>query len=261
MEHDSRPASRKPDAPVLFVLMGASNLHRGHVSLVEGLTRSLSPRKVKFLTALGPGRAYCAEGGMLSIRYPAIGTCGIVEAAKRQRPAGGRVVALVTDIGSDIMYNVPVATICSTLERIFQELMALDADVFVTEIPVDMKRDVSPLQFTLIKRLFYPFSPLRFETVGEAVESINAFVRRSAKGRVHLLPNMQPHCGWDKIHYATFQCHRVWNQVAAELLAALDATPARAIGPGSIARSMISGMSRLLFCDFVPIRKKAPGLF
>ncbi len=262
MKETPEPATRSDsaDAPVLFVLLGASNLHRGYGALTDCLRRSLFPRRVEFLTAMGPGRAYCAQGGFLFVRYPAIGSIGILQAAKQRKQAGVRVVALITDIGSDIMYNVPVAEIRATLERIFQELSALEAEVFVTEIPVNLN-EIPPWQFTLLKRLYFPRSPKRFDEVSEAVASVNAFLRQSAQGRVHLLPNMRSFCGFDKIHYKSLQIHRVWEQVAAAMLAVLGVPHPKPIRLTATARSLAASLDRLLFCDFTPLRKKSGDLY
>jgi len=180
--------------------MGASNLARGFQALTDCRVRSLEPHPVEILHALGPGRGYCAEGGIFNIRYSSIGSSGILKSASAQRENFHRVVALITDIGNDIMYGVPVSEITACLRDLLEKLDALEADVFVHPIPLDFSKDVSKSQFRLLRAIFYPHSLIDYEKAKEAVFTINDFLRGRAKGRVHLLPSAKSLMGVDKIH-------------------------------------------------------------
>jgi len=257
----SKKSPMQTVSPYLFVFMGASNLARGYSALANCLVRCLAPHPVEILHAMGPGRGYCAEGGIFNITYSPIGSCGILKSASGRAQGARRVVALITDIGNDIMYDVPVSEITSCLNTLLQNLDAIGADVFVNPIPLDFAEDVSERQFRILKSIFYPHSAMNYIRATKAVTAVNGFLRDSAGGRIHLLPSAKDFCGVDKIHYSIFRSHKAWSQMAAEMLRVLPVEQAGKIGWLSTIMSLFANMGRLVFCDMIPVRKKSPGTF
>jgi len=170
-------------------------------------------------------------------------------------------VALITDIGNDIMYGVPVSEITACLRDLLEKLDALEADVFVHPIPLDFSKDVSKSQFRLLRSIFYPHSQIDYEKAEEAVFTVNDFLRDRAKGRVHLLPSAKDFMGVDKIHYSIFQSHKAWSLVAHEMLRVLNVPSPRKIGWGSSFNSLFANMGRLVFCDMMAVKQKSPQTF
>lgn len=241
--------------------MGASNLARGFQALTDCLVDSLAPNPVEILHALGPGRGYSAEGGIFNILYPSIGSSGILKSASAQREKFHRVIALITDIGNDIMYGVPASEITACLRVLLEKLDAIDADVFVHPIPLDFSKDVSKSQFRLLRSIFYPHSQVDYSKAKEAVSAVNDFLRDQSGGRVHLLPSAKNFMGVDKIHYSVFHSHKAWSLVAHEMLRVLDAPRFRKIGLGSTFNSLFANMGRLVFCDMIAVKQKSPQTF
>ena len=126
--------SRLTSLGTTFVLLGASNLARGHQALAQCLLQSIYPQPVEFLFALGPGRGYRASGGILYHHYPSVETTRVLSRARSIAKDGGRLVALVTDIGNDIMYGVPGNELIACLDSIFQTLREMHVSIFVTPI-------------------------------------------------------------------------------------------------------------------------------
>lgn len=248
-------------SPFLFVLMGASNLARGYSALANCLTRCLSPHPVEILHAMGPGRGYCAEGGLFNVVYPAIGAGGVLNAARERAPMARRVVALITDIGNDVMYGVPAAEIIFHLDSLMRNLNAIGADVFVSPIPLAVEEDVSEFQFRVLRAVFFPRSPVEYSGAADAVRRINGFLRESAGGRIHLLPSAKDFLGMDKIHYSMFQSHKAWSGAVAEILRALPVEKTGKVSLLSAWAALFANMGRLFYCDMFPVRKKIPGTF
>ena len=264
MQNDFAPEKNslvQAGSPYLFVFMGASNLARGYGALTHCLVRSLAPASVEFLHAMGPGRGYCAEGGIFNVTYPAIVSSGILESAREHAEKARLVLALITDIGNDIMYGVPVDEITACLDTLLQELNALDAEVFVHPIPLDFSEDVSKRQFHILKSIFYPHSAIDYEKAKAAVTTVNDFLRAKAGGRIHLLPSAKDFCGVDKIHYSIFRSHKVWSVVANAMLRILARPEPGEIGLGSSVNSLFANMGRLCFCDMTAIKQKSPQTF
>jgi hypothetical protein len=247
--------------PFLFILLGASNLARGFQALSDCLVSSLAPNRVEILNAMGPGRGYCAEGGIFNIRYPAIGASGILDSICAEGETPHKVIALITDIGNDIMYGVAASEITACLSVLLKQFSALDADVFLQPIPIDLSEDVSESQFRLLKSIFYPHSAIDYEQAREAVFAVNDFLRTNAGERVHLLPSGKEFMGIDKIHYSVFQSHKAWSGVAHEMLRVLNVPEVPKISWGSACNSILANMGRLVLCDMFSVRKKSPQTY
>jgi hypothetical protein len=264
LQNDFTPSKILPiqaSFPYLFVLMGASNLARGYGALAHCLVRCLAPDPVEILHAMGPGRGYCAEGGVFNVRYPAIGASEILESASERAEKACRVTALITDIGNDIMYGVPADEITACLATLLQKLNAFGAEVFVHPIPLDFSEDVSKRQFRILKSIFYPHSAINYETAKDAVTTVNGFLRAKAGGRIHLLPSTKEFCGVDKIHYSVFRSHKAWSVVVNEMLRVLPGCEVEKISWWSSVNSIFANMGRLCFCDMTAIKQKSPQTF
>ena len=246
---------------MLFVLLGASNLARGYSALVNCLIDCLHPHPVEVLHAMGPGRGYFAQGGVFNVSYSPIVASGILDAARKRQPNISKTLALITDIGNDIMYNVPADKIIACLRSIIQELDAMGADVFVNPIPMVLEKDVSERQFRMLRRVFYPHSPVAYFGAADAVREINKFLQEAAGGRIHLLPSVKDYCGVDKIHYSVFHSHKAWLEVMTAMCRVLPVEQRATVSRLSVWKALFANLGRLAFCDMVPIRKKISGTF
>lgn len=242
-------------------MLGASNLARGYSALADCFVASLAPNRVEILHAMGPGRGYCAEGGFLKIKYPPIGASGILDSISAGEETPRQVIALITDIGNDIMYGVSASEITACLSALLKQFSALDAEVFLQPIPIDLSEDVSENQFRVLRSIFFPNSAIDYEKAKEAVFAVNEFLRTHAGGRVHLLPGVKEFMGIDKIHYSVFQSHKAWSGVAHEMLHALNVPTMPKISWGSACNSIFANMGRLVFCDMFSVRKKSPQTY
>ena len=74
-----------PDPPILFLLMGASNLARVYSMLSHHFSECPEKNKIEFLDVLGPGRAFCARGGIFNITYSPIQECRTIESGKKNQ--------------------------------------------------------------------------------------------------------------------------------------------------------------------------------
>ena len=261
MQTETRSPDGSHASPALFILLGASNLARASYGLMNCLTRCLSPRPVEFLHALGPGRAYITEGGILSAVYPPILNCGILNVAKDKSKSKRMIVALVTDIGNDIMYGVSAEKIILGLKTLFNTMEEIGASVLTTTIPVDLEQDVGKFYFLILRRIFFRKSRVEYHEAASAVRTINQFIKESENEKITVLKEMGPFCGVDKIHYRLSTSHRAWSYVAEEMLRRLNTpTPVR-IGPADMAGSLACNLARILCTDMFGITKKPDEAF
>lgn len=210
---------------------------------------------------MGPGRGYFAQGGVFNVSYSPIVVSGILDAARKRQPNTSKTLALITDIGNDIMYNVPTAKIIACLHSIIQELDAMGADVFVNPIPMVLEKDVSERQFRILRAVFFPRSPVTYSGAADAVREINKFLQDAASGRIHLLPSAKDFCGVDKIHYSVLHSHKAWSEVVDAMCRVLPVEQTATVSQLSVWNALFANMGRLVFCDMVPLREKIPGTF
>ena len=251
------------DPAFLFVLLGASNLARGYSALTWHISQSISQGPAQFINALGPGRGYCARGGLLNFSYMPIGECRVMKNAEVYSQQGGRIAVLFTDIGNDIMYGVSDRSLIECLDTLIEKALRWNAEIFVTSIYVDVSRDLGKTSFKLLKALFYPKSPVTFDQADSAVKRVNHYLQDKSDQNegVHLVSGLESFCGLDKIHFSLLKSHLAWSRIAHEILLALDVVPAGNIGPGSMAISLCGNLSRLIASDMLGIKKRAKGFF
>ena len=245
----------------LFVLLGASNLARGYTALTRHLSENVSAGE--FLNALGPGRGYCARGGMFNFTYSPIGECRIMDSAKIYAERGFRITVLLTDIGNDIMYGVPESSLIKCLDTLIEKSLKMNAEVFMTSIHVDVSNNLSKTSFKLLKSIFYPNSAVTFDQADSAVKRLNKYIEEilAKNDRVHLLSGLRTFCGMDKIHYSLYKSHLVWSSIANAMLLNIGVISAGKVGSVSMGISLCKNLNRLITSDILRIKKKPKGFF
>lgn len=245
----------------LFVLLGASNLARGYSALTRHLSKNVSA--VEFLNAMGPGRGYCARGGLFNFTYSPIGECRIMESANVYAERGFRITMLLTDMGNDIMYGVSESSLIECLDTLIEKSLRLNAKVFVTSIHVDVSKDLSKQSFRLLKSIFYPNSTVTFNQADLAVKKLNQYLEEKSlqNDQVHLVSGLGAFCGMDKIHYSLFKSHLAWSRIANAMLLKPGNTSTGNVGLGSMAVSLCENLNRLFTSDMLRIKKKPKGFF
>jgi hypothetical protein len=250
-----------PSGKILFLLMGASNLARGYSMFTRHISSCFEKDKTEFLNALGPGRGFCSRGGMFNFTYPPIQDCRILEAAKK-KSSNTRVV-LITDIGNDLMYGVSADTLIESLDGLIDRALQWDAEIFLTSIHVDLKKDVSQTTFFILKSFFYPGSSITYEETDLFIIKVNGYLKeKSGKNeRVHLISGMESFAGADKIHYSLLKTHSAWKKIADEICQVLKIPVQKKMRLADGAASILENLYRLIFCDMFRFKKKGREYF
>lgn len=247
-----------PSAPILFILLGASNLSRGCFALSRLLKANLHPRKVEVLIASGPGRAYCASGGLLNVTYPPIHSSEIFEVARNKSECGYQVVALVTDIGNDIMYGVSAEQVIETIQQIFDKLQSMNAKIFYTTLPIAFEKGVHPAWFYILRSLLLPFSRVTYDQATAGIIGVNKFLRESAGKCGHLISDMDRYLGFDKIHYGWLRANNAWSQVARNMLGEMGVEGAKEISLPGMLQSNWQEFRQVVGADMMKFKKNNP---
>ncbi len=245
--------------PVLFILLGASNLARSFHGLKCCIERCILPRTATFLHAMGPGRGYVSRGGILNATYSPIIKSGIFEATRNIKKQ--KVVALITDIGKDIMYNISPDKIIDGLQHIFNVLDEIGANIVITSIPVDLERDISEFNFQILRSIYFPKSSVKYFQASNSIKSINQFILNTSNQKITVMNDMKRFIGIDKIHYSILKSPLAWSHIAEKLTAPLSTNVFPKLTTSDMALSMTNNIVQILLTDIFKIEKKTNQTF
>ena len=257
------PASTRNQAenPILFIFLGASNLARSFDGLKSCIKRCILPRTASFIHAMGPGRGYVSRGGILNATYSPILDSGIFEAIQRKRIKNQQIVTLITDIGNDVMYDASPEKIIGGLEYLYNLLDEFEANIFITSISVDLENDVSELYFRILRKLYFPKSPVTYSQASNNIKAINQFILQSSNQRISVINDMKSFYGIDKIHYSILKSRMAWSHITRKLTASFDINLSPELKTSEVVKSMMNNISRILLADMLGIGKKTNETF
>lgn len=250
-----------PESPVLLVLLGASNLSCGCFAFARHMKACLHPRKVEVLIASGPGRAYCISGGLLNVTYPPIQSSEIFEVAHIKSQSGYQVVALVTDIGNDIMYGVSAERIIETVQQVFVRLQSMNAEIFYTTLPIAFEKGDHPIRFCILRSLLFPRSTVTYTEAVAGIIEINQYLKKSVAEHRRLIPDMNRYLGYDEIHYGWLRAHKAWSHVARMMLEMMGVECTKGIPLSGMLQSYWEEFRQVVGSDMMGFKNKNPDYF
>ena len=242
--------------PVLFILFGASNLARSFYGLKLSIKRCIHPRSANFIHAMGPGRGYLSQGGILNTTYPPIIDCGILESIQKIRKPNQQIIALITDIGNDIMYGIHSEKIIEGLQSILDTLGEVTKNIFITPIPINLKNDIGEFYFRVLRCIFFPKSSIKYSQTLESIKIINQFILHSSNKKITIINGMEQFSGLDKIHYSFFKSHLAWAHIANKLIEPIGINVSPILQFPEALLSLTNNFARILLIDILGIIKK-----
>jgi hypothetical protein len=206
--------------PVLrAILLGASNLRAGLPLVIDGLRRQAGGA-VDVLAACGHGRSYGAWSRFLFVRrLPGIAGCGLWPALGERPPL--RTLALVTDVGNDLVYGVPVQRIASWIETCLDRLAFHRCEIVMTLLPLQRLERLSPRQVRLATALLFPGRKPSWPGLLEQARGLDERLRRL--GQTHGARLVEPAADWygiDPIHLRRSLRQEAWQQIVSHWSAA-----------------------------------------
>ena len=193
------------------VLLGASNLTRGLPTVLQ-TARTMWRQPLEILAAAGHGRSYGQHSSCLMRSLDGITGCGLWDALSRREPAPA--AALLTDVGNDIIYGVPVPRIVEWVEVCLDRLEAAQCRVILTLLPTCNIGVVGTRRFHWLMKALYPGYYLNPRVLTERVLELDQALRRM--GHARSIPTIEPRREWygfDPIHIQGAQAPRVWREI------------------------------------------------
>ena len=134
-------------------MLGASNLSRAF-PIALSMAQHVFDGHLDFFIAKGHGRSYGKDSTCLGKKISGIFSCGIWRALEQKKSVP--ITAFMTDIGNDLAYEVPVETLLGWIETCLDRLIALGARVVLSDLPIDVLRQVGAARYRLFRAILFP---------------------------------------------------------------------------------------------------------
>lgn len=193
------------------VVLGASNVSRGQARL-NAVIRGRSAAPVGLLIAAGHGRSYGANSRVWMRRLPSILGCGVWRALDREGSDRGRLVALVTDIGNDLLYGSSPAQVAAWVREGVGRLVDRGATVALARLPLEAVRRVGPVRYRALKTLFVPGCPLSIEGIHSAAAELDGLIGDlAAAAGLSTIDQPGAWYGFDTLHPRRRHLDTLWH--------------------------------------------------
>lgn len=201
------------DRRLTAIVLGASNVSRGLARLTAAV-RGRSRAPVGLFAAAGHGRSYGANSRVWMRRLPSILGCGLWRALDREGGVErGRRVALVTDIGNDLLYGYPPDQVAAWVREAVGRLVDRGATVAITRLPLEAVRRVGPVRYRALKTFFVPGCPLSIEGIqSAAVELDGRLGELAAVAGLATIDQPGSWYGFDTLHPRRRRLDTLWHR-------------------------------------------------
>ena len=134
------------------VVLGASNVSRG-LSRLVATVRARSTAPCDLFVAAGHGRAYGVNSRVWMRRLPSILGCGLWDSlAAKARMSMTPPVAIVTDVGNELLYGLGVAQVAAAVRESVRRLADRGAAIAITGLPLASIARVGPARYRVLRR-------------------------------------------------------------------------------------------------------------
>lgn len=195
------------------ILLGASNLTLSFPLLVESL-RAAFPEAVDLMAAHGHGRSYGMWSRVLARELPGIRTCRLWDDLADRHVGADRPLALVTDIGNDLLYGADVKTITEWVETCLARLSQRNAETVITALPMASLERMSAYRYYAARTVFFPRSRLGCREISEQARRLDEDLVALAEQFDATL--VCPECEWygiDPIHIRRGCRFGAWQEI------------------------------------------------
>ena len=211
------------------VVIGASNVTLS-LPLIWSSVRQSVAGPCRVLVAAAHGRSFGTPSTVFGRTLPGIQECGLwqaLEDAIHSEDSDAEVLALVTDVGNDILYGAHPAQISDWVTDAVENLIGVRATIALSELPLQSLRRLSRHRFLFFRRMLFPRSQLTYEDAQEYAEILNG--RLLDLIRHHELIRLRPETRWyglDPIHVRRKFRREAWPMFLSPLISGLEANPA-----------------------------------
>ena len=195
------------------ILLGASNLTYALPLLFESL-RSALPHPLQIVAAHGHGRSFGMWSRVLCRSLPGIDRCRLWSDLESSNQQPDKSLALITDIGNDLLYGADVDQITGWVDSCLTRLAQQRAEIVMTAMPMVSVERLSAWRYYLTRAVFFPTSRVSWPTMLDRVHRLDESLRKVAAERnVALVEPDNDWYGLDPIHIRATRRARAWRSI------------------------------------------------
>lgn len=209
----SEPGFPASTATAACVVLGASNVSRG-LPRLAAVVRARQDGPLDIFVAAGHGRSYGANSRVCMRRLPSILGSGLWRALDRERIGRERPgVALVTDIGNDLLYGFPVPQLTAWVRESLERLSERGLRIAITRLPLASIAAVGAVRYRALKTFYVPGCTLSLAALKDAACEMDAAVVSLAHEMgATLLEQPGEWYGLDAIHVRRPRLDDLWQR-------------------------------------------------
>lgn len=201
--------------PVRCILLGASNVTLAFPLIAAALTESL-PAGSEIFAAHGHGRSYLRWSSVFHRSLPGI-TGSRLWDDLAERPPAEKTLALITDVGNDLIYGEPHDVLADGVSWCLARLQERNAEIVCVRPPLDRLRRLSPFAYHAFKRLFFPGPTRPWEEMKALAIQLDASLQSLAcKSSARLITPDESWYGADPIHIRRSRRREAWQRILSE---------------------------------------------
>ena len=190
------------------VVLGASNVSRGLSRLVAAV-ESRSPGADLFVAA-GHGRGYGVNTRVAARRLPSILRSGLWRGLDRH--AGEAPLALVTDVGNELLYGARAELVACWVRETVWRLADRGATIAITRLPMAGIAEVGPVRYRALRTFFVPGCRLSLATLKDAAARLDSDLQAIADDfNAHVIEQPAHWYGVDTLHVRRRHLDDLWN--------------------------------------------------
>ncbi|MDA0835479.1 MAG: SGNH/GDSL hydrolase family protein [Planctomycetota bacterium] len=198
-----------------IIILGASNVTISLPWLMENLPRGL-PGPLDVIAASGHGRSYGARSRVLLRELPGILQSRLWSAIDEYSTLTQKRMALITDIGNDLLYGFSVEQIHGWLTDSINRLQALNAECIMTQLPLASVMKMSSSRYYATRALFFPSSSISWPTLKQRVYELDETVQKLGEQYgIHVIKPQEEWYSLDPIHVRWSKRCRAWTQIVS----------------------------------------------
>ena len=195
------------------ILLGASNLTIGFPLVLKMLENGFSA-PVEIHAAHGHGRSYGKWSRIFRRELPGIIDCHLWDNVNKAGNSPASTVALLTDMGNDLMYGADVSQILEWVEECLRRLAEQQSQIVLTLLPMTGLETLSALRFHFARMVFFPKQSLsRSDLLKRAAELNERLIETGSRYGVHFIEPPGTWYGLDPIHIRRSRRKEAWRKI------------------------------------------------
>lgn len=199
-----------------LIIVGASNVTIALPILWNSIQQS--PVPTRLIVVAGHGRSFGLPNTVLGRTLPSILQSDFWQLfrdlidVQRTGNSPDEIRVILTDVGNDVLYGVPVNTIAEWVRETLQRLTVWTNHITLTELPLCSLKRLGRLRFQFFRRMFFPGSKLTFDAAQESGVALNGCVQELAAsiGATLCVPQNEWY-GVDPIHIRSRHRPAAWQ--------------------------------------------------